>query len=74
MIVPNHDMTMRKITVYLNLIWLDVQIYDAGEFSLLCNESASGTTQWTGGDFIAIDRVIVWNSSGQAYLYKLPAK
>ena len=74
MIVPNHDMTMRKITAYLNLIWFDVQIYDAGEFSLLCNESASGTTQWTGGDFIAIDRVIVWNSSGQAYLYKLPAK
>ena len=51
-----------------------LQIYDAGEFSLLCNESASGTTQWTGGEFIAIDRVIVWNSSGQAYLYKLPAK
>lgn len=74
MIVPNHDMTMRKMTTYLNLIWFDVQIYDAGEFSLLCNESASGTTQWTGGDFIAIDRVIVWNSSGQAYLYKLPAK
>ena len=74
MIVPNHDMTMRKMTAILNLIWFDVQIYDAGEFSLLCNESASGTTQWTGGDFIAIDRVIVWNSSGQAYLYKLPAK
>ena len=74
MIVPNHDMTMRKMTTYLNLIWFDVQIYDAGEFSLLCNESASGTTQWTGGDFIAIDRVIVWNSSGQAYLYRLPAK
>ena len=74
MIVPDHDMTMRKMTTYLNLIWFDVQIYDAGEFSLLCNESASGTTQWTGGDFIAIDRVIVWNSSGQAYLYKLPAK
>ena len=67
-------MTMRKMTTYLNLIWFDVQIYDAGEFSLLCNESASGTTQCTGGDFIAIDRVIVWNSSGQAYLYKLPAK
>lgn len=51
-----------------------LQIYDAGEFSLLCSESANKATEWGGGDFIAIDKVIIWNTKGQAFLFKLPTK
>lgn len=29
---------------------------------------------WVGGDFLATDRVIVWNSTGTAFVYRLPNK
>ena len=50
------------------------QIYDAGDFSLLCSESARRGERWMGGEFIALDRVAVWSSDGRGYLYKLPTK
>ena len=53
---------------------LYTQIYDAGDFSLLCSESARRGERWVGGDFIAIDKVVVWSNEGRAYLYKLPTK
>ena len=51
-----------------------LQIYDAGDFSLLCSESNRRGERWIGGDFISIDRVLVWSNEGKGYLYKLPAK
>ncbi len=51
-----------------------LQIYDAGDFSLLCSESARRGERWMGGEFISMDRVAVWSSEGRGYLYKLPTK
>jgi len=48
------------------------QIYDAGDFSLLCSMNARPGESWRGGDFLATDRVIVWNSKGVAFIYRLP--
>jgi len=50
------------------------QIYDAGDFSLLCSMTAKPGETWRGGDFLATDRVIVWNNKGVAYIYRLPTK
>ncbi|XP_071092027.1 WD repeat-containing protein 7-like isoform X2 [Haliotis cracherodii] len=50
------------------------RIYDAGDFTLLCSESNRVGERWAGGDFISVDRVIVWSNDGKGYLYKLPTK
>ncbi|XP_053989982.1 WD repeat-containing protein 7 isoform X11 [Hylaeus volcanicus] len=52
----------------------DWQIYDAGDFSVLCSISAPRGERWMAGDFLAADRVILWSDKGHGYLYKLPAK
>jgi WD repeat-containing protein 7 len=51
-----------------------MQIYDAGDFSLLCSESSRRGERWTGGEFVSVDRVVVWSNEGRGYLYKLPTK
>ncbi|XP_078041518.1 WD repeat-containing protein Rbcn-3B isoform X10 [Augochlora pura] len=51
----------------------DWQIYDAGDFSVLCSISAPRGERWMAGDFLAADRIIVWSDEGRGYLYKLPA-
>ncbi|XP_057372178.1 WD repeat-containing protein 7-like isoform X1 [Daphnia carinata] len=48
------------------------QIYDAGDFSLLCSMSSKQGESWVGGDFLATDRIIVWNTKGTAFVYRLP--
>ncbi|KAI8441558.1 hypothetical protein MSG28_015140 [Choristoneura fumiferana] len=50
------------------------QIYDAGDFSVLCSIQAPSGERWMSGDFLAPDRVLVWSTEGKGYLYKLPAK
>ncbi|XP_052824670.1 WD repeat-containing protein 7 isoform X2 [Octopus bimaculoides] len=50
----------------------DALIYDASDFTLLCSESNRNGEHWVGGDFISVDRVVVWNNEGKGYLYKLP--
>ena len=55
-------------------IFVVFQIYDAGDFSLLCSLNARPGESWRGGDFLATDRVIVWNSKGVAFIYRLPTK
>ncbi|BFZ12794.1 hypothetical protein BsWGS_15835 [Bradybaena similaris] len=47
-------------------------IYDASDFTLLCSESNRRGERWMGGDFLGVDRVIVWSNEGRGYLYKLP--
>ncbi|XP_063391282.1 WD repeat-containing protein 7-like [Cydia fagiglandana] len=50
------------------------QIYDAGDFSVLCSIQAPSGERWMSGDFLAPDRVLVWSTEGKGYLYRLPAK
>jgi hypothetical protein len=50
------------------------QIYDAGDFSVLCSVTAPRGERWMAGEFLAADRVILWSDEGHGYLYKLPAK
>lgn len=50
------------------------KIYDAGDFSLLCSMSSKQGESWVGGDFLATDRIIVWNTIGTAFVYRLPTK
>ncbi|KAH8244751.1 hypothetical protein KR038_007637 [Drosophila bunnanda] len=49
------------------------QIYDAGDFTVLCSVIAPARERWQGGDFITSDRVMLWTDEGKGYLYKLPA-
>ncbi|XP_026313691.1 WD repeat-containing protein 7 [Hyposmocoma kahamanoa] len=49
------------------------QIYDAGDFSVLCGITAPAGERWLSGDFLAPDRVLVWSTEGKGYMYKLPA-
>lgn len=50
------------------------QIYDAGDFSVLCSVISPSGERWLGGDFLAHDRVLLWSDEGKGYLYRLPAK
>ncbi|MBN3286566.1 WDR7 protein, partial [Polyodon spathula] len=49
------------------------RIFDAGDYSLLCSVPCENGQAWTGGDFIAADKVIIWTEDGCSYIYKLPA-
>ncbi|XP_049847123.1 WD repeat-containing protein 7 isoform X2 [Schistocerca gregaria] len=60
----------RTVLIVCSKFW---QIYDAGDFSVLCSVIASRGERWMGGEFLAADRVLVWSDEGKAYMYKLPA-
>ncbi|XP_023310546.1 WD repeat-containing protein 7 isoform X2 [Anoplophora glabripennis] len=60
----------RTVLVVCTKYW---QIYDAGDFSVLCSYLAPRGERWMAGDFLAIDRIIMWSDAGKGYLYKLPA-
>ncbi|CRK99649.1 CLUMA_CG012960, isoform A [Clunio marinus] len=49
------------------------QIYDAGDFTVLCSVISPSGERWLGGDFLSSDRVILWSDEGKGYLYRLPA-
>lgn len=48
--------------------------YFSGDFSVLCSYLAPRGERWMAGDFLAIDRIIMWSDAGKGYLYKLPSK
>uniref|UniRef100_A0A3Q1CQ63 WDR72-like alpha-solenoid domain-containing protein n=1 Tax=Amphiprion ocellaris TaxID=80972 RepID=A0A3Q1CQ63_AMPOC len=50
-----------------------MQVFDAGDYSLLCSVPSDNDQAWTGGEFIAADKVIIWTEDGCSYIYKLPA-
>lgn len=50
------------------------QVFDAGDYSLLCSVPSENEQTWTGGDFVSADKVIVWTEDGQSFIYKLPAR
>ncbi|NXD73801.1 WDR7 protein, partial [Eolophus roseicapillus] len=49
------------------------RVFDAGDYSLLCSVPSENHQAWTGGDFVAADKVMVWTEDGQSFIYKLPA-
>ncbi|XP_067140814.1 WD repeat-containing protein 7 isoform X4 [Centruroides vittatus] len=59
----------RTILIVCAKYW---QIFDAGDFSLLCSLENRIGERWTGGDFFSADRVLIWSDGGKGYLYKLP--
>ncbi|XP_066255390.1 WD repeat-containing protein 7 isoform X2 [Euwallacea similis] len=61
----------RTVLVVCTKYW---QIYDAGDFSVLCSYLTPRGERWMSGDFLAVDRIIVWSDAGKGYMYKLPAK
>ncbi|XP_066603876.1 WD repeat-containing protein 7 isoform X2 [Prorops nasuta] len=61
----------RTVLIVCSKYW---QIFDAGDFSVLCSVLAPRDERWMAGDFLAADRVILWSDEGRGYLYKLPAK
>lgn len=50
------------------------QIYDVGDFALLCSVNNVDGGRWTCGDFLSADRVAICSDTGKAYLFKLPVK
>ncbi|XP_077138688.1 WD repeat-containing protein 7 isoform X2 [Ranitomeya variabilis] len=62
--------TQRSLLVVCAKYW---RVFDAGDYSLLCSVPSEEGQTWTGGDFIAADKVIVWTEDGQSFIYKLPA-
>ncbi|XP_050297450.1 WD repeat-containing protein 7 isoform X3 [Anthonomus grandis grandis] len=61
----------RTVLVVCTKYW---QIYDAGDFSVLCSYLTPRGERWMSGDFLAVDRIIMWSDAGKGYMYKLPAK
>ncbi|XP_066567021.1 WD repeat-containing protein 7 isoform X2 [Amia ocellicauda] len=62
--------TQRSLLVVCSKYW---RVFDAGDYSLLCSVPCENEQAWTGGDFIAADKVIIWTEEGCSYIYKLPA-
>ncbi|XP_046871033.1 WD repeat-containing protein 7 [Hypomesus transpacificus] len=62
--------TQLSLLVVCSKYW---RVLDAGDYSLLCSVPSENDQAWTGGEFIAADKVIVWTEDGCSYIYKLPA-
>ncbi|KAI1280913.1 WD repeat-containing protein 7 [Halotydeus destructor] len=62
--------SQRTVLIVCTKFW---QVYDAGDFSLLCSVDSKPGERWSGGDFLSSDRVIVWSDFGKAYIYQLPS-
>lgn len=60
----------RTVLVVCTKYW---QIFDAGDFSVLCSYLVPRGERWMSGDFLGMDRIIMWSDAGKGYLYKLPA-
>ncbi|CAL8086757.1 unnamed protein product [Orchesella dallaii] len=60
----------RTVLIVADKVW---QIYDAGDFSVLTQCAPKNKSEtWIGGDFISPDKVVIFGSTGKAYLFKLP--
>lgn len=61
----------RTVLIVCAKFW---QIYDAGDFTVLCSVISPTGERWMGGDFLSSDRVILWSDEGRGYMYRLPPK
>uniref|UniRef100_A0A3P9JZM8 WD repeat domain 7 n=1 Tax=Oryzias latipes TaxID=8090 RepID=A0A3P9JZM8_ORYLA len=62
--------TQSSLLVVCSKYW---RVFDAGDYSLLCSVASENDQSWTGGEFVAADRVIIWTEDGCSCIYKLPA-
>uniref|UniRef100_A0A672G576 WD repeat domain 7 n=1 Tax=Salarias fasciatus TaxID=181472 RepID=A0A672G576_SALFA len=62
--------TQSSLLVVCSKYW---RVFDAGDYSLLCSVPSDSDQLWTGGEFIAADKVIIWTEDGCSFIYKLPA-
>uniref|UniRef100_A0A8C9YIX6 WD repeat domain 7 n=1 Tax=Sander lucioperca TaxID=283035 RepID=A0A8C9YIX6_SANLU len=56
--------TQSSLLVVCSKYW---RVFDAGDYSLLCSVSSDSDQAWTGGEFIAADKVIIWTEDGCRY-------
>ncbi|XP_047143877.1 WD repeat-containing protein 7 isoform X1 [Hydra vulgaris] len=63
--------TQRILLVISAKTW---QVYDACEFNFLAALPAPKKIPLVNGDFVASDRVLLWNKLGNAFMYKLPSR
>lgn len=69
-IISNPE-SMRLILIVCPQQW---QIFDATDFEKLCTVAANEGSQWSGGNFITRDQVLVWSDKGEAFLYQVVTK
>ena len=69
-----YQITCSKRPFINDVPYLFHQIYDVGDFALLCSVDNRRGERWAGGDFLSADRVVIWSDVGKAYLYKLPVQ
>jgi hypothetical protein len=72
----NRTWVLRRANLVMEFahVYYYFQIYDASDFSVLCTVISHRGERWLGGEFLALDRILVWTDEGKAYLYKLPSK
>uniref|UniRef100_A0A7M5X173 WD repeat-containing protein 7 n=2 Tax=Clytia hemisphaerica TaxID=252671 RepID=A0A7M5X173_9CNID len=63
--------TQRTALIISSNTW---QLFNAGDFSFLAALPAPDKVPLKKGDFVATNRVLIWNKAGKAYLYKLPSR
>ena len=62
------------LTVFFSVVivaFLLKQIYDAGDFSILCSVQAPRSERWISADFLSTDRVIAWSDEGKGCQKKI---
>ncbi|KAJ3604818.1 hypothetical protein NHX12_026870 [Muraenolepis orangiensis] len=64
------NFTQSSLLVVCSKNW---RVFDAGDYSLLCSVACEADQAWTGGEFIAADKVIIWTEDGCSCIYSLPA-
>uniref|UniRef100_A0A8C5M824 WD repeat domain 72 n=1 Tax=Leptobrachium leishanense TaxID=445787 RepID=A0A8C5M824_9ANUR len=60
--------TERLLLVISPLVW---KVYDYCDFSLLCSDVCKSGQSFTGGEFLAANRLIIWTEDGHSYIYQL---
>ncbi|XP_072326775.1 WD repeat-containing protein 72-like isoform X2 [Scyliorhinus torazame] len=61
--------TERLLLVVCSDCW---KVFDYCDFSLLCFVNSSHGHQWTGGEVLAANKIIIWTENGHGYIYQLP--
>uniref|UniRef100_A0A4W3HEQ0 WD repeat domain 7 n=1 Tax=Callorhinchus milii TaxID=7868 RepID=A0A4W3HEQ0_CALMI len=62
--------TQQSLLVVCSKYW---RVFDAGDFSLLCSVPCESGQSWTGGDFVSVDKVVIWTEDGSSFMYQLPS-
>ncbi|XP_044133012.1 WD repeat-containing protein 72 [Bufo gargarizans] len=60
--------TERLLLVICSSSW---KVYDYCDFSLLCTDVCKSGQNFSGGEFLAANRLIIWTQDGHSYIYQL---